>query len=231
MELLVGLIGVIIALASAYGVFRNGNYWWIMQRLPTTPIGELTGGLREIKGEVSALSGSIQSPRSHVPCVYYRFHVEEEQGSGKHRHWVTMLDLTESAHCLISDDTGACEIDLELAEMHLDVDRHETAGMFNSADPDLIAMLDEYGISTEGYVFNKTMRFQETVLEEGDAVYIIGDVMMRPDAFPLIMSSSTWFFISDRSETYMKSKYLMYAAACMAGLVFGLAWTGFFCTM
>ncbi|MFW5798014.1 MAG: GIDE domain-containing protein [Planctomycetota bacterium] len=227
------IIGIVVGLGleAVLVVFaiRNWTRYRLIEDTPTTPVESLSPGLREAQGAVVALGDSLQSPMGHKACVYYHFKVEEERirrdsDGDTRRTWHTVVNDRQHAHCGVDDGTGFAEIDIQNAELKLNQDQHKRSGLFNSASSDLEAALNErYGRSSKGFIFNKSMRYTETVLEEGDRLYVLGDVEMRDDRPPVFKKGEHPLIVSDKGEAGVSSSYKWTSIGCWAGAVVVLA--------
>jgi hypothetical protein len=174
---------------------------------PTSPIRNVGEGFVEVKGTVRGKS-ALESPLSKKACVYYRFHVEEHVRRGRSSYWRTVVDDKQDGGCLIEDASlAAIGVNLLAAELVLEPDTHARSGMFNDAAPELEATLQErYGKSSQGWVFNKTMRYTETMLEEGDEVYVLGTAVRR-GSDSIIDKEGDLFIVSDKSEEALTKSF------------------------
>lgn len=111
----------------------------------TSSIASVRDGLVEVKGRVRSKGPMLTSPLTKKPCVYYRFHVEQEVQSGKNRTWRTVVDDKKDGGCLLEDQTGRCEVNLLAAELILETDNSARSGTFNDAPADLEATLSPMG--------------------------------------------------------------------------------------
>jgi len=167
----------------------------------------------------------LESPYSGVPCVYYRFKVEEQRHrvSGKGRtntYWATVIDDKEFAKCGVDDDTGTIVVDLEKANLVLDRDAHARSGLFSAAPPELEETLNNrYGHSSKGFIFNRRMRFAETVLEVGDEIYVLGDVTVTGGGEWRITKREHPLIVSDKGERGATRRYRWQAILSWLGAI------------
>ena len=228
--MIIGIVLVIVCpiagIVLTTNALRLSTIAHLIRDVPTTPIGEIEEGLIEVKGTVSALSAELISPLTRSHCVYFRFVVKEKKSSGKNSYWRTVVDDQQYATCLIEDESGGCEVDLSQSKLLLAVDHHCRSGTFNDAPPELEATLAEYGRTSHGLVFNKTMRYEETVLEVGDNMYVLGDAVARDGEFTLITKGDSEFIVSDKSERELLARYSLYATLCWIGMIACGAGTG-----
>lgn len=154
----------------------------LMADTETTAIDSLKPGPVEIRGRVVSTLPPAPSPWSQKPCVFYHFHVEEQRSStDQHGHhstyWVDYINDRRSDPFHIEDTTGSVEIAPGEGEFQMNTDFATISGSFNDAPENLRAMLNtRYGRDTQGLIFNKSLRYKESLLENGDEVYVFGEV-------------------------------------------------------
>jgi hypothetical protein len=199
------LIAGVVVLLIAFAFF-----WWGRSNMlkakriedtPTTPCRNVTDGFVEVKGRVKGASRLLTSPLAKRPCVYYRFHVEEHVQRGKNSYWRTVVDDKQCCGLLIDDasQSPVC-VNLMGADLHLKPDTHARSGFMKDAPPELEVTLREYGRSSQGLIFNKSMRYAETILEEGDELYVLGTAQREPGGKVTIDKGNDLFIVSDQSE-------------------------------
>ncbi len=192
--------------------------------LPTTPMIDLRDGLVEVKGTISTRSSAIESPMTGTSCVLYHFVVEEERRSGQNgTRWVNLISDTTHTTCVIEDDSGACELELGKAHLDLIEDHHASSGTFRAAGTHLDAVLRRYGQTTKGIVFNKKLRYTETILKEGDFLYALGECGLRDGDIPLIDKGKDQFLVSDQSERELLTKFRLRTASYSLGALASVA--------
>jgi hypothetical protein len=189
---------------------------------PTSRIAELRPGFAEAKGRLVSKTSLIAAPMSGALCVYWRFEVEELRKRGKNRSWVSMIDESKHVPCAIDDGTGRADISWSGAELLLKVDVHQRSGFLNDAPPHLEQLLRERNMSSTGRVFNKSLRYRETTLVQGDEMYVLGTVGWGKDG-PAFSAGGPAYVLSDQSEGKLASAQLATAIALLSGAVLVLA--------
>ena len=170
------VIGIII-LAGGYTQMKKRR---LIIDTPTSPINDLSEGLREVKGKVEPLQVLI-SPLSGKSCVYYSITVSERRkshshGHHSHHHWVTVHSDVKMNNFLVQDDTGVALIRPEGAELKILPDRGFNSSSMESPSPEMSAYLQSVNIKSVSFFgLNKTMRLAESYLEPGDEVYVLGE--------------------------------------------------------
>jgi hypothetical protein len=223
-----GLEFLVVFLAA----YNHRRVRWIT-RTPTSAVCELTDGVREIHGTVTALAQTRPSPLSRVPCVYFDFTVEQLRRSGRSSHWHQLVRDRQGDVAGVDDGTGVAEVDLADAELHLETDAHgRSSGFLNGCPPELEAVLPRYGVSPSSFLgFSKSLRYREIFVEPGDRLYVLGEVYLREDNPPrFIPGKKIPLLVSDRGETGLvksfRMKFLLFAVlsvlipAGVAGLYF-----------
>lgn len=198
-------VGFVVAAAVlAYFARKAGKIAGLIEELPTTPIANVLRGLVEVKGKARAASGALESPYTRTPCVHYHFKVVDGSGKGSR----TIINDRRSARCTVEDDTGSCEVDLRRAEMVLDSVAHGSSGVLNDAPERVEKMLRKrYRTSSKGWLFNKSLSYTETVLREGDDVYVLGTASKTKAGAVRITKRGGVFIVSDKSERQLLTRF------------------------
>jgi hypothetical protein len=99
------------------------------------------------------------------------------------------------------------EVDLDRAELHLTHDFQGRRKLFQRNDERLRTVLRErHGFDARGFIFEKDLRFEERVLEEGDAVYVLGTAERRGDGgWELVKGDRGLLVVSDLPEETLAS--------------------------
>ena len=88
----------------------------LLENVPTSRIRSVAMGFAELAGRAK-IRLPLVAPFSQIPCVYYRYQVEEErQRSRGGRQWTT-IDRGESSETFyLEDETGSLQVDPAGAE-------------------------------------------------------------------------------------------------------------------
>lgn len=82
---------------------------------PTSSVASAAQGYVELRGRGKPLDAPpLLSHLTALPCLWYRYQVEEKTGSNK---WHTMDKGESEVSFILDDDTGRCVIDVEGAEI------------------------------------------------------------------------------------------------------------------
>lgn len=197
-------------------------------------VAALPQGYGKASGRVRALEQQLVSPLSRTDCVFFHFKVEEQHtrtvtSPGPHgrgtttrteTYWVTVITDKQAINCAIEDKTGAAWLDILDAETVLESSGHLHTGLFSNAPKHLERTLQRnYGYSPQGWFFNKSLRYTEVVLSDGDKVFVIGKVEFTRAGKPKFVQGSDPFIVSDRSETRLVGHYKTRALWCTIGAV------------
>jgi len=209
------VVGLIVALVEALVIYRalhNGRRARLIARTAALEVNRLDDGPAKVRGHAVALSGALTAPLSGQACIYYRFRAEEQRRhAGPHgggAYWKTVVDDAQSVPCGVDDGTGIAAVRLDEAELILARDREARSGFWNSAPPELEAMLRQrYGRSSQGWIFNKTMRYSETLIEEGDNLLVVGTAEATPGGNWQLVRGEGPLIVTDRGERSLLSSY------------------------
>lgn len=154
-----------------------GGGWWCLRRLaqarylldtPTSKIRSAAQGYVELYGVLHELPGSsIAGPLSGVPCLWWRFKIEESNDRGKTRGWQVLESATSEAWLRLADASGECLIDPAGAEVRPAV-RQVWEG-------DTRHPMGKPVSGLRAWLGGKRYRYTEERLHVGQPLYAIGD--------------------------------------------------------
>jgi hypothetical protein len=138
-----------------------------------------------VQGTVCQLDGApLIAPLTGRPCAYYEAIVEEYRSSGKRGSWYPIIREHRGQDFLLDDGQGTARVVMEHASVSLVKDAHFRSGMFQDATPALDEFLARHGRQSQGWLFNKSLRYREGVLETGELVAVCGAGAREPDPDP-----------------------------------------------
>lgn len=209
------LLGGVIEAILVYLVVRNWKIARLIADTPTSRIDELRNGMAEIKGRVQPAGRALECPMTGQRCVYFRFKVQEKRshwiGKSTRRYWATVVDDRRVVDFEVDDGTGTAVINAYPAQFILDEDAHARSGFLNDATPEMERALERYGQSSQGLIFNKSMRYTSTILEDEDQVYVLGHARSFGDGRFQFTKVFGPFIVSDRREGELLTRYRMFA--------------------
>ena len=226
---LIPVLGVLILeVVFIYKATANRKRAKLIARTPSIKITELGDGPAKVQGRIVAFGDCLPAPISGKPCVYFRFQVEEKKArhgppphGGGGSYWKTVINDVQSIHCGVDDGTGVAGLELGGAELVLNPGAQMRSGFFNDAPDKLERILREhYGRSSKGLIFNKGMRYTETLLEEGEEVLVLGRVESTPGGNWQFHKCEVPFIVSDQSEKALLSSYKRFALLWLVLAVF-----------
>lgn len=197
----------------------------------TSKVKDLRPGLVEVQGRIRAVDRGqpMLAPLSGRSCVYYSFVVEEgvqrSTGSGKNRRtktvWVNRVRDVGRRAFVLDDGTGTVQVDFERAEVGLAVDEGGGSGFLNNPTPAFEAALQRYRVASSGLVFNKSLRYRETVLCADDPLYALGTFT----GGSIVKGREDVLIVTDRGEAAVQQLYDGQAmgAKVMAYVMFAIA--------
>ncbi len=170
--------GVLIGCAA----FVYGFVLWRRRRMiedtPTSRVRSMALGRVELSG-VARAKDELRAPLSGIACVWFRYRIEKETGSGKNRRWSTIDsgDSSDWPFCL-QDETGTVRIEPKGASI-------EIADQWQETDPELSGPLANFvlerGLRVHGLFGGASrLRVREARLHDGDALYVHGIAQSRP---------------------------------------------------
>ena len=113
--------------------------------------------------------------------MYYVAIVEEKRSTGRSSYWKTIITESEGVPFVLEDPTGRAIVDPNNAQVALDFDGKSSSGSFHDATLVQEAFLAKYGKKSSGWVFNKSLRYREAMIEIGETVAVLGSGVREPD--------------------------------------------------
>ena len=99
----------IAAPLSFYFGFRNWRLARLIDDTPLSRVRSAAQGYVELTGIASMGEGvPTIAPLSRLPCAWWLYRIEHQVGEGRNRHWETVNRGVSVAPFLLTDDTGAC---------------------------------------------------------------------------------------------------------------------------
>ncbi len=152
-----------------------------LRSAPRVDIGELgEGRTGRLVGQVGE-GDTMQAPFTGRTCVYYEAAVEEYRSSGKTGSWRQVVREVRSVAFVLDDGTGRAIVDPSGARVAVDIDMTTRSGTFDDATPVEEQFLTRHGLRSSGWVFNKSFRYREGVIEIGETIAVMGQGVREPD--------------------------------------------------
>jgi hypothetical protein len=199
----IALPPAIVYAALGAGVLAFSSAGWLALRAwrtarlisstPPSTIAALTPGLHEVRGAIRG-EGTLTSPLSDRPCVYWRFLLEQR----RQNRWETLVDRKEGVPAWLDDGGGRLEVDVLTADVILTRSEHGNGGIFGVPSAELtrvLAALGEEPAALQGpYV-----RYREEWVSPGDRMHAVGTVSQEGEAWRMRAEGDV-HVISDRDE-------------------------------
>lgn len=188
-----GLFFIIVILAAIGGSYLIFYYFSKAARTRralrsterTLVADAIEGTLVKIAGRVKFVGESMEAPLSGRPCAVWEVVIEENRSSGQSSHWKTIISDYEAQHFVVEDESGKALVKPVVPQLALEQDARYRSGTFNDAPPELERFLSSRGHSSTGILgFNKSMRYREGVVEEGEQVAVYGVCRWEHDPAP-----------------------------------------------
>lgn len=219
------LIIVLFLLAFAGIVF--GNYFFnkkarIKRKLKRATGKKITdfvsGEIAKVAGKIEYVGDPLVAPLSGRPCAYYYVLVEQKVSSGKSSSWEILIEEEVGGTFVIRDGKHCAHINSKNIKSYLVEDREYSSGFLEDATQVLEKYLHDHGQKSENFLgLNKSIRYKEGVLEEGELIAVVGrgewkkaEQEQLPDSYGRVLSISSTdkeaIYLSDDPET-VKVKY------------------------
>ncbi|MFP9113615.1 hypothetical protein ACLI1A_06715 [Flavobacterium sp. RHBU_3] len=146
-----------------------------LKKFPVTRIGNFKEGERgRITGTIIYAGKILEAPLSGRECCHYYVHIEESSG-GKSNSWNTLVEEEITGTVVLQDGNHYALMKHANLKSYIVQDRDYSSGTFNDATPQLEAYLNDRGHESVGVLgFNKSIRYKEGILEQGERVTVAG---------------------------------------------------------
>jgi E3 Ubiquitin ligase len=225
------LIGGAITAFLVYLTIKFRNRLKLIEAAPLCTADQLRTGLAKMRGKIVSLvdeDDMLISPLTKTLCVYYKFVVEEQRtrtvstgrGMRTETYWHPVITDIQAVHSAVKDKTGEAVVDLKMAEITLTQSCQAKTGLFSSAPKGLERRLQQlYGFSTKGFIFSKSLRYSEMVIEEGVKVFVVGDVKARKDGSSSFRKGENPLLVTDKNEQELVSHFKWRFTAALIGAI------------
>ncbi len=134
------------------------------------------GEFGKIVGRLAYLGEPLTAPLTQRRCAQYRVVVEERRSSGRSSHWASIIEEEDGRDFIVKDETGEALVRMRGAQVAVTKDARFRSGTFSDTiTPELESFLAEHGRESTGFLgFEKSLRYEEGVLEEGEEVAVCG---------------------------------------------------------
>lgn len=135
----------------------------------------VNGEVAKIVGKIECIGTLLIAPLSGRKCVYYYILIEQRVKSGETYRWKKLIEEEVAGTFGIRDWQYCAQIDSKNIMSHIAQDRNYSSGFFNNASENLNCYLEKHGKKSINFFgFNKTLRYKEGVLEEGEMISVMG---------------------------------------------------------
>jgi E3 ubiquitin ligase len=150
---------------------------WKIGELPESTLGRVIG-------KAEAIDQALAAPLTGRPCVCYVATVEQRGTASD--YWKTIISESRGVTFRLVDDTGHAIVDPTSAKIALTFDDNKWSGISQDATEAEEAFLAKHGHGSQGWVFNKSLRYHEAVIELGETVAVLGSGVREfdPTALP-----------------------------------------------
>jgi hypothetical protein len=183
--IVLGLAAIIVAVAFYSPTARMRR---ALAAIPETPIRHARDGLARVRGRVELVGDPLEAPLTGRPCTAFHAEVKEWRSSGKSGRWVEIASETVGRDFLLRDATGKALVRFPGSAasvwLVMNQDAHFRSGTWNDPTPRLEAFLARHGQRSTGWVFNKSLRYEEAAFEPGEEVVVAGEARWEPDPDP-----------------------------------------------
>lgn len=175
------LVFVIGALVYSWFYSRSAIIRRKLKKAPGRHIADcLEGETARVKGVVQYAGNTLTAPLSKRKCAYYYVIVEEAGSKGS---WHERIREEKAADIVLRDGNSYAYIDKKMLQSYVVDDYKMESGTWNDPTPQLEAYLKDHDQKSTGLLgFNRSLRYKEGVLEQGEIVAVAGKVSWKRKA-------------------------------------------------
>ena len=138
------------------------------------------GGVVRLRGRLRLAEHHLEAPLTGRPCAWYEVKVQEHSHQHQTR-WDTLIEERDGVDFLLEDDTGVARVSGLEVRAAITADASFSSGLLNEPDARQVAFLESHEESPTETFFNRTLRYREGILEEGEFICVAG-VCRPPEA-------------------------------------------------
>ncbi len=213
------IVVVVVAIIILSQVFnKKARIKRKLKKAELKKIGEFKDNeIARIVGKVELVEKPLFAPLSYRECSFYYVHVEQKVSSGKSSRWSTIIEEEVAGRLLIREGDHCALINDDHLKCYIVQDERFSSGFMNDATGNLENYLNSKGYESEGFLgFNKTLRYNEGILEPDEKIAVYGKGIWR-DALELdlpenygrvlevVAHEGVAVYLSDDPNTTLKS--------------------------
>lgn len=123
----------------------------------------------------------LHGPITGRPCLMYIVTVEQLVSNGKTTSWRQIIHESKAVPFMLTDATGKALVMPTAAKTVLEFDGETKSGTFDPAEPAEAAFLARHEQTSTGWLFNKSLRYREAVIDVGETIAVLGMGVREPD--------------------------------------------------
>jgi hypothetical protein len=157
----------VVAVLTVVFLHRGLDAFWRLRTIADTPTARIRSapqGYVELCGRAAAQGGMLTAPLTRLPCVWYRFKVQERRRTSKNDRWVTIDRGKSELPFVLEDTTGRCLVEPAGADLNARTTDTWYGSGRHTPRPHESSWLQ----------LSRRYRFTEERILPGDPVYVLG---------------------------------------------------------
>jgi hypothetical protein len=164
---------------------RDARIKRALKQARRTPIADVKDGqVTKVVGRLTFIGEPLVAPLTGRTCAYYLVVVEQYRSYGRSGKWVQIVREERRQDFLLDDGSARALVRMGDAQVAIVSDANFKSGVFKDATPVLDAFLARHGRQSQGWLFNKQIRYREGVLEPHEDIAVGGIGRWEPDPDP-----------------------------------------------
>ena len=171
-----GILMVFLGIAMIAAFIKGYKIRSYSKELPTSKVRSAAIGPIELKGKIIPSQKTVVSNFSNEKCVYTSFIIQKKVGSGKRRHWSTIVNDLRSEYFFLKDETGNILVDSKKAIVHTGSNRFIYSSRVKGEKRIIFDRIcAKHGIKVKAFIGRRAVRMKEiNILADAKNIYLLG---------------------------------------------------------
>ena len=199
------VLGIILVLSWLYKMYfsRRAVVRRKLRSMGVKKIADIEEGeMGRVTAAVALLGRKLKAPLSGRRCSFYHVRVDEKRSSGKHTHWVKIIDEEMVGDVILHDGDNYVIVKTSLIKAFLLPDMEYRTGFLKDPSEAQIKFLKHHGHDcTDFFGMNKGIQYQEGVLEANEIVSVMGKASWKStDEFQIKIPARKVLVLEEHEE-------------------------------
>ena len=185
------IVAIILIVLLVYYFSKKQIILRALSKIPLRRVTNLKQNeVSKLHGKALHVKDPLIAPYSKRKCIFYQIKIQQKVKSGKSSHWKTLIEEEQMQDFFIESNGDMVIVKpqkhLRNYNCFLVKDKKQNSGTFNDASPKFEELLNKYNINSTYWLgFNKTLRYEEGIIEIGEYITVAGIAKWKSLSNPL----------------------------------------------